>query len=169
MNQKFLYIFSILILHPLAVFCQQDIPLLRQGTHSIIEDINAPKVGQGKIYIMQDETIGSHLAQYRQRTDTSNVIRLSDTKINGFKVQVFSGNNQNKSKREAEQKRSQVIEIFPEHQAQITFEQPNWRLRVGNFVTREEAEELLVRMKEAFPAFGKEMYVVRDVIRRPLD
>lgn len=160
--RKTTHIFLMLFLFSTVAFAQHS-------TKTIIEDINTRKVGQGNVRVMQDETIDSRLALYNINTDTANVIRLSNERINGFKIQVFSGNNQNKSRSEAERKQSMIRSEFPQHQAETTFVSPTWRLRVGNFLTRAEAEEVMVEMKKAFPEFGKEMYVVSDIIRRPLN
>lgn len=153
----------------LSLFLFSTIAFAQHSTKSIIDDINTRKAGQGVIRIMQDETIDARLAQYVVNTDTANVIRLSNDKVNGFKIQVFSGNNQNVSRNEAERKQVMLRAEFPQHQAETTFVSPTWRLRVGNFLTRPEAEAVLEEMKKAFPTFGREMYVVSDIIRRPLN
>ena len=162
-----LYVLFCLSLLSLMVVGQQS--SVFHDTRSIVDDINAKKVGQGNVRVMQDESVDASLARYHVNGDTSNVIRLSDEKANGYKVQVFSGNNQNQSKNEAQYKQRLIRESFPEHQAEMTYSAPTWRVRVGNFLTRAEAEELLGRLREEFPSFGKEMYVVSDIIRRPLN
>lgn len=139
--------------------------IIAQDRHrSIIDDINTRKIGQGSVRIMQDETIDQEIGQYSINTDTAGVIRLSNERVNGFKIQVYSG----QSRQEAESKQASIRSEFKKYQAEVSFNSPTWRLRVGNFLTRAEAEEVLVEMKAAFPSFGKEMYVVSDIIRRPL-
>lgn len=160
--RKTLHIFITLFLLSTVAFAQHS-------TRTIVDDINTRKVGQGNVRVMQDETIDARLAQYIVNTDTANVIRLSNDKVNGFKIQVFSGNNQNVSRNEAERKQAMVRAEFPQHQAETTFVSPTWRLRVGNFMSRPEAEAVLEEMRKAFPSFGREMYVVNDIIRRPLN
>lgn len=155
--KKTLYITLTLLLFSVVAIAQQD-------HKTIIEDINTRKYGQGNIRILQDETVDSRLGQYFVETDTAGVIRLSDEKMNGFKIQVYSG----QSRAEAEAKQASVRTEFKKHQAEVTYNPPFWRLRVGNFMNRAEADLVLVDMKAAFPSFGKEMYVVQDVIRRPL-
>ncbi|HRU13054.1 MAG TPA: SPOR domain-containing protein [Dysgonamonadaceae bacterium] len=51
----------------------------------------------------------------------------------------------------------------------VLFDSPFWRLRVGNFKTREEAEQVLDELRTAFPSFGKEMYIVTDEVKIPVD
>lgn len=151
------------------LFLLSSVAFAQHSTRTIIDDINSKKVGQGNVRVMQDETIDARLAVYNVNTDTANVIRLSNDRVNGFKIQVFSGNNQQKSRSEAERKQSAVRAEFPQHQAEVTFVSPIWRLRVGNFMTRSEAEVVMAEMKQTFPEFGREMHIVSDVIRRPLN
>ena len=40
---------------------------------------------------------------------------------------------------------------------------------IGNFKTREEATAMLNDMRKTFPAFGREMYVVIDEVKIPLE
>lgn len=136
---------------------------------TIIEDLNSRKQGEGVILIMQDESIDKDVASYTTNTDSLKVIRLSNELINGYKIQVFTGNNQNSSKLEAETKQRLLRQDFPEHQAQISYDSPSWRLRVGNFMTQSEAETVLAELKKTYPKFSKEMHVVNDVIRRPIN
>lgn len=153
----------------LMFFLFSSIAFAQYSTRTIVDDINTRKAGQGNIRVMQDETIDSRLAQFVINTDTANVIRLSNDRVNGFKIQVFSGNNQNVSRNEAERKQAMLRAEFPQHQAETTFVSPTWRLRVGNFLSRPEAEAVMEQMKQVFPSFGREMYVVSDIIRRPLN
>lgn len=90
-------------------------------------------------------------------------------KIQGFRTQVFSGNDQRLSKKEAFDKEQEIKELYPDLVTYVTYKAPFWKLRVGDFRTHEEAYAVLRQLKEAFPSFGKEMYIVKDEIRMPLD
>jgi len=89
--------------------------------------------------------------------------------MRGYKIQVFSGNDQRTSKNEALRKQNQINKAFPELEAVVLFDSPFWRLRVGNFATREEAEEVMEELKKTFPSFGKEMYIVVDEVKIPIN
>lgn len=160
--KKSLLVFLILILSSSIVLAQKD-----QGP--IVKDLNTSKYGQGNVKVYQDETIQRILAQ---RSDSMMLSSGADqnatefVKVRGFKIQVFSGNNQSRSKNEAFSKKAKVDEAFPELEALVTFNSPFWRLRVGNFLTREEAQAVLAEMKRRLPSF-REMYIVSDVIKRP--
>lgn len=141
----------------------------QKSTRDIISNINTPIAGQGRVKVMQDETIDSYLALPQNDSGKVNIIRLSDERMNGFKIQVFTGNDQSRSRAKAEERQAQLRQEFPQHQAEVTYNSPSWRLRVGNFVTKADAEIELAKLKKAFPSFSKEMYIVPDTIRRPLN
>lgn len=60
-------------------------------------------------------------------------------KIQGYRTQVFSGNNQRKSKDEAFRKEKEIKELFPDVPTYVTYNAPFWRLRIGDFRSHEEA------------------------------
>ena len=161
--KKYIFIsFTLFLLS--GILSAQD----KQG--DIVKDINSSKYGQGNVKIYQDEAIQNIVAMKSDSIVRNENIDLATNfiKVKGFKIQVFSGNNQAQSKREAESKKVQVAREFPELEASVTSKSPFWRLRVGNFLTREEAEEVLKEMKKTFPSF-REMYVVADVVKRPAE
>ena len=44
-----------------------------------------------------------------------------------------------------------------------------WKLRVGDFLSHEEAYHMMRQLMDAFPAYAKEMYIVKEEIKIPLD
>lgn len=149
------YIFLLALLSSSYVFSQEQ--------KTIVDDLNTSKWGQGKVVVMQDEMIEKVVA-VRHDVDSIGAARLgkysTPIKGGGYKIQVFMGNNQQQSKREAESKQSQIRAAFPELRTEVKFQSPFWRLRVINFPTREDADEVLKVMQKEFPAFAKEMYIV---------
>lgn len=164
--KKGFYFLFVLTLISISSFAQSE-------ERSIIEELNSSKWGQGNVKVLQDEAINGLLG-IRQETDTTKKLGHVDpnaefVRVKGFKIQVFSGNNQQRSKREAESKQAQVRSAFPELETVVSFHSPFWRLRVGNFLKSDEAEAVLKEMKKTFPSFGREMYVVPDVVKRPVE
>lgn len=90
-------------------------------------------------------------------------------KIPGYRAQVFSGNNQRKSKDEAFKKEEEIKELFPDIPTYVTYNAPFWKLRVGDFRSHEEAYQLMRQLMEAFPAYAKEMYIVKEEVKIPLN
>lgn len=79
----------------------------------------------------------------------------------GYRVQAFSGNSST-AKSEAQSREAKVRLFFPGYGTYLVYNAPYWRLRVGDFRTRAEAEEFAAAMKKAFPAFKREVTIVRD-------
>lgn len=75
----------------------------------------------------------------------------------GFRIQVVSTNDRNK----AFTAKSTIYQQFPELKAYLLYQSPFYKLKVGNFLKREDAEEYLTAIKQYFPAG---VYIVRDVI-----
>lgn len=59
-----------------------------------------------------------------------------DSEINGFRVQVYKTSTMLDSK----EKQTLYVEMFGENNVKLIFEEPFYKIRVGNFRTRNEAE-----------------------------
>lgn len=88
----------------------------------------------------------------------------SNGKMGGYRIQVFSDNNARTAKAEARNRARNISAKFPEYATYVVFSSPYWRLRVGNFRTKDEADNAAHALKEAFPSYGREIRVVRDRI-----
>lgn len=164
--KKNLYLFLVLSFFAVSLAAQDS-------GKTIIEDLNTSKWGQGRVKVMQDDAVQSILG-VRQFVDTSKMLGVlepaaSYKKIRGYKIQVYSGNNQKRSKAEAESRQAQVRNAFPELEADVSTKPPFWRLRVGHFFKREDAEKVLAEMKKTLPGLAREMYVVPDEIKYPAE
>ncbi|MEI6347605.1 MAG: SPOR domain-containing protein [Bacteroidota bacterium] len=82
--------------------------------------------------------------------------------IQGFRIQIFfdSGNN---SKTNAEQVKSKFLAQHPEVVAYLTFKEPNFRVRVGDFRTRNEARGFLKKIINEY----QNAFVIKDEIKYP--
>lgn len=84
----------------------------------------------------------------------------------GYRVQVFDDNNVHTAKHQAQARKQQMQSRFPEFNAYIQFNSPYWRVKVGDFKTRSEAETAMNAIRTAFPALGSQLRVVRDRINQ---
>ena len=75
----------------------------------------------------------------------------------GYRIQVVSTNDRNK----AFSAKSTIYQQFPELKAYLLYQSPFYKLKVGNFKEREDAEQYLSALKQHFPSG---VYIVRDVI-----
>lgn len=82
----------------------------------------------------------------------------------GYRIQVFSDNNQRTAKNEARAKARLISEAFPELATYVVFNSPFWRLKVGDFRTQADAEDVANMIRHHFPSMASETRVVRDRI-----
>lgn len=138
----------------------------------ILQELNSVVPGKGRVFVYEDESISHVLGRPMgpPRTVYTNADgTIQYYKMRGYKIQAFSGNDQRTSKNEATRKQSQINNAFPELETVVLFESPFWRLRVGNFATHEEAQEVMEELRRTFPSFGKEMYIVVDEVKIPVN
>ena len=79
-----------------------------------------------------------------------------------YVVQVYSSSAGAKAKSEAQRIMSQVQSKLPGTECRLKWSNPNWRVFVGAYATREEANQALSRIKRACPAVAKEAHIARD-------
>lgn len=82
----------------------------------------------------------------------------------GYRIQVFDDNNVRTAKQEARNRQHQIEMRFPEFKTYVSFNSPYWRVKVGDFRSRGEAESAMAEIKHAFPALARQIRIVRDRI-----
>jgi hypothetical protein len=148
----------------------QIIPYTPPAQHTIINELQTPKPGKGSVLIDQTDAIRHLIGARRQGMDIGTTADgKSYLKYQGYRVQVFSGNNQRTSKDEAFRREKEMKELIPGIPTYVTYNAPFWRLRIGDYDSHEEAFHIQRQLMQAFPKYGKEMYIVREEVRLPLD
>ena len=92
---------------------------------------------QGSVTIEQDPEIDRLLEIYR----------ITNSQINYYTIQVGFGTYE-----EAEELKALVQIDFPEWKPKIIFDSPTYRVRVGNFRTKLEAERKFLEVRKKYPA-----------------
>lgn len=82
----------------------------------------------------------------------------------GYRIQVFTGGNDRAAKLAAQDMKIKVQRYFPELSVYIHFQSPRWVCRVGDFLSREEAQHYvkLIKKKRLSP----EAAIVKSPILR---
>lgn len=68
--------------------------------------------------------------------------------IPGYTIQVYSGTN----REQANLARRNVYQVLPDAQPEIKYVQPNYKVQVGQFVERLEAQKTFSLIKKEFPS-----------------
>lgn len=82
----------------------------------------------------------------------------------GFRIQAYTDNNPRTAKAAAQRRARDIAMKFPQYRSYISYKAPAWRLRIGDFKTKREAQAALQRIKSVYPKFAREMVIVRDRI-----
>jgi hypothetical protein len=101
------------------------------------------------------------LLVHKQIEINEETTRESRRNVPGFRIQVINSPDRNK----VFAAKSRIYDEFPDQKAYMLYQAPNYKLKVGNFKTQEEAEEFMTRLSKLFPSG---LYVIRDVIELKL-
>lgn len=102
----------------------------------------------GSLVVHQDKRIAALM-------DT---LQNADIPMEGYRIQLSFGR-----KEEVNNIRVEFLKEYPDYSAYISWLQPNFRLRVGDFRTRLQAEKFLRELRDDYQG----SYIVRDEIEPP--
>jgi len=71
----------------------------------------------------------------------------STAEVTGFRIQVFVGNE----KTDYEAARTYIMQLFPQLDLYPSYSQPTYRIKVGDFTSRLDAERYVSQLKFRFP------------------
>lgn len=122
-------------------------------------------VGQtkGQVIEVKDPLIDSLIAKRIElnaaKPTTTNPATKTIVSDMGYRVQVFYGLD----RREAFNQQNKFKSLYPNLRTYITYKEPNYYLRVGDFRTRLEAQQLLTELRPNFPT----LFIFREKINAP--
>ena len=94
----------------------------------------------GQIEVNQDPQINELLALKKK-------INPSENASGKYSIQIYSGNRQG-----AEKSKTDYLNAFTEWKTTLVYEEPNYKVWVGNFKTRLEADRAFVDIQKKFPS-----------------
>ncbi len=83
--------------------------------------------------------------------------------LTGFRIQVLFSSRQG-ARNLAYARAKEIANAFPQYHYYVSYNAPQWRLRVGDFTKRESARKALSRFKKAFKKYASEAIIVTDNI-----
>lgn len=124
------------------------------------------RLASGTVEVTLPEAFVRQLSAHpaAEASETPAATPTRNTSRAGYRVQIFDDNNARTAKREAQSRRSMVGSRFPEFRTYVSFNSPYWRVKVGDFHSRSEAEAAMGAIRQAFPALGPHLRIVRDRI-----
>lgn len=114
-----------------------------------------PAVDSGTVVVRKDPRIDMLIR--KQIEINEETTRESRRNIPGFRIQVINSPDRNK----VFAAKTKIYQQFPDLKPYLMYQAPNYKLKVGNFRTQEEAEDFQKQLVRLFPSG---LYVVRDTI-----
>jgi len=123
--------------------------------NDIFADLKKNDPNSGKIKIYQEERIGLLVNKHINVSQKQNGFM-------GYRVQVFFGSG-GEAKKKALEIKSKISTAYPDIEAHIIYETPNFKLRLGDFRTKNEAYKFKKQLSEEYPS----AFIVEDIIDLP--
>lgn len=119
---------------------------------------------KGEVTVVKDPFIDSLINKRLQlntvKPTTTNPGSTAIVTTMGYRVQIFYG----AGRKEAFAIQSKFKASYPKHNTYITYKEPNYYLRVGDFRTRLEAQKFLNDLRPAYPT----LFIFREKINAPV-
>ncbi|HVS94491.1 MAG TPA: SPOR domain-containing protein [Mucilaginibacter sp.] len=109
---------------------------------------------RGKVEVVKDPRIDTLIAR---RAELNKSVGLDQ--VMGYRVQIFAGSN----RREAYDARAKFQQQFPDIRSYIIYNEPNFKVRAGDFRTRLEAEKFQDQLKKLFAG----TFIITEKINPP--
>jgi len=128
----------------------EDLSVLRPKVTSPATDpktgnTTSPATGrQSTTYVEPKYAVNKKLDSVLDSIDRINVQR---TYIDGFTIQVYSGLR----KEDAMKAKQELTSSLPDLQSEVMYSQPNFRVKVGKYYSRIEAQKDYLDVKRLFP------------------
>ncbi|MCJ8211883.1 SPOR domain-containing protein [Mucilaginibacter sp. RS28] len=113
---------------------------------------------RGKVEVIKDSRIDTLIAR-RYATAKSGTGTTTGFSSNGYRVQIFSGSDRN----QAFKAQAKFQDKYPDIRTYISYHEPNFKVRIGDFRTRLEAQKMLYELKPWFPL----MFIISEKINPP--
>jgi hypothetical protein len=124
-------------------------------SENLMQGSNRPELLKD-IEIHQDPMVGKMLDWHIENNKIKN-------KIEGFRVEIFFSSDVD-AKEKALKKKVEFLSAYPDNTVHIIYVSPNFRVRVGDFRTKNEALKLYREIKDNYPV----SFIITDEIDFPL-
>ncbi len=124
---------------------------------------SAPDSNDGTVIIHQDSRIESLIYKKREY----DLKTKPTTTVSGYRVQVYSSNDQRTGKVAAYKIEEKIRAKFPNYGVYVSYISPFWKVRVGDCKTTAEAQALREELKKSFSELQQETYIVKDQVLIP--
>lgn len=125
-------------------YYHEDLYPLRPKVEDVVDTLANSSLVQKKGDVIASKNVNGKVDMV---LDSINRFNASRKFIDGYTIQIYSGQN----REEAMNTKKKMSTDVPELNSELEYNQPKFRVRVGNYFSRLEAQKDLLRLKRAFP------------------
>ncbi|WP_422361356.1 SPOR domain-containing protein [Reichenbachiella sp.] len=158
---KFAFVFPIVTIATLLQFCaptastntssavyEEDLSVYR-STYSLEEEVVSEETTSEETYLPTVEYV-TPTNDIKTELDTV-LYRIKKSRknikyVDGFSIQLYSGNSRDK----ANQVKVKTYEVLEDQRPRVSYDQPNYKVRVGEYYNRMEANSDFVTLQQHF-------------------
>ena len=119
---------------------------------------------QDIFYDMPNVAVHQDSVIHRLLNDKIAGIEHKETEAQGYRVQVYSSNNQQTAKNEAFDMEQRLSKLHIDQPIYVLYNAPFWKVRVGDLRSQDDATVLRDELVKLLPDITGDIYVVRDKI-----
>ena len=151
------FVFTILALILTFSASAQDIEPQEVAPRKSIKEQLAAPAQRDSLTIVHETVIISE--QGDAATIVEQNLKTATNTINGYRIVIFMSNSQT-ARRDAVAAQENFATLFPQEQSYLSYENPYFKVAVGNCTSQEEAMTLLGRLRGTFP----KAFIMRESI-----
>lgn len=127
----------------------EDLSAYRPDYKNAIDTMSAEEnTVDGKIIVEDVDPKYDVTSEVNNLLDSINVLKKDINYVEGYTIQVYTGIK----KEEANKAKATVYEALEDSRPIITYDQPNFKVKVGKFYTRREALRTFAELKKVLPS-----------------
>ncbi|NBC83707.1 MAG: hypothetical protein GVY19_10030 [Bacteroidetes bacterium] len=134
---------------PAVTLLLSIIALCSAFAQDFFSHLEKPQPGEGEIHIYQDY-------QIRKVTELYSEYRSDSKGFRGYRINIFSESGQG-AREKAIEARSKFINHFDDTEVYLEPDSPWWRVYVGKFYIKSDAQKFLEKISHIFP---EDAYIV---------
>lgn len=134
----------------------EDLRRYRINYEDSLEALSVKTEGENTVPNPEGRNISGNIAMETEFAITDSIdsflnevtaLNRETNSYQGVTIQVYSGLNRVK----ANEAKNKVYDALPDSQPRLVYEQPNYKVKVGKYTDRLEAQKDYAMLKEAFP------------------
>ncbi len=118
--------------------------LLISAQSTVAQVVKTDTLQGGAIRVYQDNRMAlleKKQAEYNEK------VNLTRKYSHGFRIQVLNTNDRN----EATAAKTKLLQLFPGEKVYLMYQEPNFRVRFGNFRKQSDADDFLQQINKLYP------------------